>query len=50
MNRDKLYSVANLCSRGWTKTAMERFLPSIPDDTRDHLRRSLRVWKSWHDR
>jgi hypothetical protein len=36
MDRDKLYSVQSLKDRGWTDTAIKRFLPEKPDDTRDN--------------
>lgn len=38
IQRDKLYSVADLLERGWTRTAIELFLPSVPDDTRPNPR------------
>jgi len=34
MSRDQLYSVADLKGRGWTETAIKKFLPVEPDDTR----------------
>lgn len=36
MRRDKLYSVPDLTARGWTSTAIKKFLPAEPDDTRDN--------------
>jgi hypothetical protein len=47
--RDKLYSVPDLKDRGWTATAIKKFLPVQPDDTRDnpHYSRAGAAMKFW---
>jgi hypothetical protein len=49
MARDKLYSVPELKDRGWTTTAIKKFLPAEPDDTRDnpHYARAGAPMKLW---
>jgi hypothetical protein len=34
MKAGKTYSVPDLKGRGWTDTAIRKFLPTVPDDTR----------------
>jgi len=47
-DREKLYSVSDLKERGWTETAIKRFLPA-PDDTRPnpHYSRAGAPMKFW---
>jgi len=49
MDRNKLYSVPNLKDRGWTATAIKKFLPEMPDDIRDnpHYSRAGAPMKFW---
>ena len=47
--RKQLYSVPDLKGRGWTDTAIKKFLSSEPDDMRDNPRYShagaaMKMW------
>jgi hypothetical protein len=48
-DREKLYSANDLRERSWTDTAMKRFLPATPDDTRPnpHYSKAGAPMKFW---
>lgn len=49
IERRRLYSVSELIDRGWTRSAIEKFLPAVPDDLRDnpHYARAGSPMKFW---